>query len=218
MRGFQSTPGDSRSMLLRAASIAWLILISAATIINHVSLSSLATQTSASAQGSQVVTLEARLTDLSQRLDALLKLPVALTQARYETDSKTLEQRMTAIEIGLEQRLTAASLSSLETRIDQLTTRLDKPNQTTPVPVRSRVTHPTKPTQAADLPFTVMGIELRGGERFLSILPTGNAAFSEIRVLRPGETDSGWRLQAIDGQTAVFQRENDGQTHRLTLP
>lgn len=50
MRGFQSTPGDSRSMLLRAAGIAWLILISAATIINQVSLSSLATQTSASAQ------------------------------------------------------------------------------------------------------------------------------------------------------------------------
>ena len=155
---------------------------------------------------------------LLQRLDALLKLPVALTQARYETDSKTLEQRMTAIEIGLEQRLTAASLSSLETRIDQLTTRLDKPNQTTPVPVHTRVTYPTKPTQTANLPFTVMGIELRGGERFLSILPTGTAAFSEMRVLRPGETDSGWRLQAIDGQTAVFQRENDGQTHRLTLP
>ena len=36
MREFQSTPGDSRSMLLRAASIAWLILISAATIVNHV--------------------------------------------------------------------------------------------------------------------------------------------------------------------------------------
>ncbi|MGO1273444.1 MAG: hypothetical protein ACTMK5_16955 [Pseudomonas helleri] len=201
MRGFQSTPGDSRSMLLRAASIAWLILISAATIINHVSLSSLATQTSASAQASQVVTLEARL-----------------TQARYVADSKALAQRMTTIESGLEQRLTAASLSSLETRIDQLTTRLDKPNQTTPVPVRSRVTHPTKPPQAASLPFTVMGTELRGGERFLSILPTGKAAFSEMYILRPGETDSGWHLQAIDGQTAVFQREADGQTHRLTLP
>ncbi|RUT42369.1 hypothetical protein WG29040_01945 [Pseudomonas sp. PAMC 29040] len=218
MRGFQSTPGDSRSMLLRAAGIAWLTLISAATIVNHASLSSLATQASANVQASQVVALEAGLTELNQSLDTLQKRPVALTQARYETDSKTLEQRMTAIEIGLKQRLTAASLSSLETRIDQLTTRLDKPNQTTPVPVRTRVTHPTKPTQAAGLPFTVMGIELRGGERFLSILPTGNAAFSEMRVLRPGETDSGWRLQAIDGQTAVFQRENDGQTHRLTLP
>lgn len=218
MRGFQFTPGVSRSMLLRVTPIAWLILISAATIVNHVSLSSLATQASANAQASQVVALEARLTDLNQRLDVLQKRPVALTQARYEADSKTLEQRMTAIEIGLEQRLTAASLSSLETRIDQLTTRLDKPNQTTPVPVRTRVTHPTKPTRAAGLPFTVMGIELRGGERFLSILPTGNAVFSEMRVLRPGETDSGWRLQAINGQTAVFQRENDGQTHRLTLP
>lgn len=218
MRGFQFTPGVSRSMLLRVTPIAWLILISAATIVNHVSLSSLATQASANAQASQVVALEARLTDLNQRLDVLQKRPVALTQARYEADSKTLEQRMTAIEIGLEQRLTAASLSSLETHIDQLTTRLDKPNQTTPVPVRTRVTHPTKPTQAAGLPFTVMGIELRGGERFLSILPTGTAVFSEMRVLRPGETDSGWRLQAIDGQTAVFQRENDGQTHRLTLP
>ena len=218
MRGFQSTPGDSRRMLLRAAGIAWLTLISAATIVNYVSLSSLATQASANAQASQVVVLETRLTDLSQRLDSLQKQPVALTQARYVADSKTLEQRMTAVESGLDQRLTAASLSSLETRIDQLTTRLDKPNQTSPVPVRTRVTHLTKPTQAANLPFTVMGTELRGGERFLSILPTGNAAFSEMRVLRPGETDSGWRLQAIDGQTAVFQREDDGQTHRLTLP
>src|SRR3546814_4699252 len=84
---------------------------------------------------------------------------------------------MTAVESGLDQRLTAASLSSLETRIDQLTSRLDKPNQTTPVSVRARVIHPTKPTQAASLPFTVMGTELRGGERFLSILPTGTTAF-----------------------------------------
>ena len=218
MRGSQSTTAVSRSMLLRAAGITWLVLTSAATIVNHVSLSSLATQASANAQASQVVALETRLTELRQRLDSLQKQPVALTQARYEADSKALAQRMTAVESGLDQRLTAASLSSLETRIDQLTTRLDKPNQTTPVPVRTRVTRPTKPTQAAGLPFTVMGIELRGGERFLSILPTGTAAFSEMRVLRPGETDSSWRLQAIDGQTAVFQRENDGQTHRLTLP
>lgn len=217
MRGFQSTPGDSRSMLLRAAGIAWLTLISAATIVNHVSLSSLATQASANAQASQVVALETRQTELNQSLDTLQKRP-AVTQARYEADSKTFEQRMTAVESGLDQRLTAASLSSLETRIDQLTSRLDKPNQTTPVPVRTRVIHPTKPTQAASLPFMVMGTELRGGERFLSILPTGTAAFTEMRVLRPGEADSGWRLQAIDGQTAVFQRENDGQTHRLMLP
>ena len=218
MTGSQSTTAVSRSMLLRAAGITWLVLTSAATIVNHVSLSSLATQARANAQASQVVALETRLTELSQRLDSLQKQPVALTQAHYEADSKALAQRMTAVESGLDQRLTAASLSSLETRIDQLTSRLDKPNQTTPVSVRARVIHPTKPTQAASLPFTVMGTELRGGERFLSILPTGTTAFSEIRVLRPGETDSGWRLQAIDGQTAVFQRENDGQTHRLTLP
>lgn len=112
MRGFQSTPGDSLSMLLRAASIAWLTLISAATIVNHVSLSSLATQARANAQASQVVALETRLTELSQRLDSLQKQPVALTQAHYEADSKALAQRMTAVESGLDQRLTAASLSS----------------------------------------------------------------------------------------------------------
>ena len=90
MTGSQSTTAVSRSMLLRAASIAWLILISAATIVNHVSLSSLATQASANAQASQVVALEARLTDLNQRLDVLQKRPVALTQARYEADSLSL--------------------------------------------------------------------------------------------------------------------------------
>lgn len=204
-----------RVTLMRVATITWVLLISAGTVVNHVALSNLATQTSASAQSTQVAALETRLAKLSQQIEAQRQPPDALTTTRYESEHQAIEQRVSAIERSLEDQLTTESLSPLLTRIEQLESRLDKAAQTPPAPARTRTSQPSKPRTAAP-PFKVMGLEMRGGERFLSILPTGAPAASRTGVLRPGESEAGWRLETIEDRTAVLQ--NNGQVLRVVAP
>ena len=65
-------------------------------------------------------------------------------------------------------------------------------------------------------PFRVLGVELRGGERFLSITSTAAASLAGARLLREGDADGGWHLQSIEARAAVFRV--DGQVQRLAVP
>lgn len=205
----------SRVTLMRVATITWVLLISAGTVVNHVALSNLATQTSASAQSTQVTALEARLTELSQQIEAQRQQPGALTTTRYESERQAIEQRVSTIKRSLDDRLTAESLLPLLARIEQLESRRAKATQIAPAPIRTRQNQASRP-KAAVPPFKVVGLEMRGGERFLSIQPAGGASSPLTGVLRPGESEAGWRLETIEDRTAVFQ--NNGQVLRVVAP
>ena len=118
------------------------------------------------------------------------------------------------IEQSLHDHPAADSLLALQARVEQLEARLARP-----APVRSpsppRVAAPVNP-QPVEPPFQVIGAELRGGERFLSILPSGGVAVAQLRLLGVGETEAGWSLEAIEGETAVFRHGVD--TRRLIVP
>ncbi|MBO9333116.1 hypothetical protein C1I89_32805 [Achromobacter pulmonis] len=209
-----SLPGSAprRATLLRVAVITWGVLISAAALVNVVALAKLSEQAQASAPGSQVAALEGRLTELGQRIGQAQQQPAALPQARYDTDRRALEQRLAVIEQTLGERLPADSLLPLQARIEQLEAKLTA----RPSPAAStRPRTPAKP-KPIEPPFQVIGAELRAGERFVSILPSGAAALAQARLLRPGEDEAGWRLEAIDGAIAVFRHGE--QTRRLPVP
>lgn len=55
-------------------------------------------------------------------------------------------------------------------------------------------------------PFTVVGVEYRGGERFLSVAPPGSTRLSQLYLVRPGDTIDGsnWRLSSLDDNRAQF--------------
>ncbi|MCK2094581.1 hypothetical protein [Thauera aromatica] len=201
--------------LLRAATITWLLLISAAVVIDHVALSGLATQVETNAPGLQVAVLEKRLAELVQQVEHARQQPDALPQARYEAERQALEHRLNAIEQALGSLPTADNLLPLQARIEQLEMRASTPRPATPAPPRPRVAAPAKP-KAIEPPFQVIGAELRAGERFLSILPTASGALSQVRLLRPGEAEAGWHLETIEGNTAVFRHGDD--TRRLPVP
>ncbi|WP_339420731.1 MULTISPECIES: methyl-accepting chemotaxis protein [unclassified Pseudomonas] len=63
-------------------------------------------------------------------------------------------------------------------------------------------------------PFTVVGIEYRGGERFLSVAPPGSTQLNQIYLIRPGDAVAGtaWRLNALDGRSARFDVAGTPQT------
>lgn len=53
-------------------------------------------------------------------------------------------------------------------------------------------------------PFRVLGVELRGGERFLSVTPITTGSLAATRLLRKGDAFGDWRLHSIDAHVAVF--------------
>jgi hypothetical protein len=57
-------------------------------------------------------------------------------------------------------------------------------------------------------PFAVLGLEHRGGERFLSVAALPVSTLAQVHLLRVGDQVSGvpgdWRLEQLEGMTAVF--------------
>jgi len=200
--------------LMRAATITWLLLISAAVVIDHVALSGLATQVETSAPGLQVAVLEKRLAELVQQVEQAQQQPDALSQTRYEVEHQALEQRLNAIEQALGSLPTADNLLPLQARIEQLEIRHSAPRLAAPPAPRPQAA--SQQPKAIEPPFRVIGAELRAGERFLSILTAASGTFSQVRLLRPGEAEAGWHLETIEGSAAVFRYGDD--TRRLPIP
>lgn len=69
-----------------------------------------------------------------------------------------------------------------------------------------RNTTDQKLSTIAQPPFTVVGIEHRGGERFLAVGPPDTTQLSQISFIQPGDTVAGttWRLKALGGNSARF--------------
>lgn len=215
MTGFPEVGTRSRAPWVRAAVITWLLLISAATLVDHVVLSRLSEQAEGNAQGAQVAALESRLAELNQQIEQERQQPAALPQARYDADRQALEQRLASVEQAMGERL-SEGLLPLQRHIDQLEARLNKARQAAPTQALPRPSPAPKPKAAEPPPFRVLGLEIRGGERFVSILPAGAEALSQARLLRAGESEAGWLLESIDGRVAVFRSGNEVQ--RLAPP
>jgi len=210
---------QSRARLLHVAAATWLLLISAAVIIDHVALSRLADNVQASAPNIQVAMLDSRLADLERRMDAADRRPASLTQDSFDAARQALEARLVTLEQAASTQATAADIALLQRRLEQLEVRVREVRQVPPLAAAPARRPP--PAEAArpatpEPPFRLLGIELRAGERFLSIAPVGARSLAEARVLRLGETESGWQLEALEGRTAVFRF--DGQTRQLALP
>ena len=207
--------GDRRrTTLLRVAVATWLLLISAAVLIDRVALSNLAEQAETRAPGVQVAVLEGRLADLAEQVELARQQPAAVAQARYETEHRAVNQRLADIELALGERLLASDLRPLQDRLAQLEARqTQRPiSQATP---RPPVTATLRPKPAGPS-FQVLGVELRADERFLSIRPHGANALSQIRLLRVGEEEGGWRLESIEDGSATFLQA--GESLRIAVP
>ena len=76
---------------------------------------------------------------------------------------------------------------------------------------------PTAKREPPPLPFRIVGAELRAGQRSLSVAPSaGSYTSDQLEVLLPGDAVGPWRLQAIEGNAAVFQAGD--QTRRVAIP
>lgn len=212
MPGSESRPHGT---LMRIAAVTWMLLISAAVVINHVALSGLAIQVETHAPSQQVAVLEKRLAELTRQVQHVQHQPSALPQARYEAERDALELRLSALEDSRGSQPATDYLLPLQARLEQLEMRLSAPPPASPTPPRPRAAAPAKP-KTIEQPFRVIGTELRADEQFLSILPAAADALAQARLLRAGEAEAGWQLEAIERNTAVFRHADDSR--RLPIP
>lgn len=203
-----------RATLLRVATATWLLLISAAVLIDHVALSNLAEQAETRAPGAQVAVLEGRLADLAEQVELVRRQPAAVAQARYDTEHQAVTQRLADIELAQGERLVAGDLRPLQDRLAHLEARqAQRPiSQAAPRPPAPETPRP-KPAGPS---FQLLGVELRADERFLSIRPHGANTLSQVRLLRVGEDEGGWRLESIEDGSATFHRA--GENLRIAFP
>lgn len=95
-----------------------------------------------------------------------------------------------------------AGIEALEKRVSSISVRRTAP-QAQPVSKPSQKKTAPKPVVMTP-PFDVVGIEVRGGERFLSIAPAGSTRLDQIALIRPGDVRQSWRLEKIGQSTAEF--------------
>lgn len=215
MTAIPGTPQHRRLQLLHVTVATWLLLVSATVVIDHVVLSNLAEEAKNHTPTMRIAVLEGRIDDLAQQLEQHRQRPTALPQTRYESERLALDQRIAAVEDALGDHPTTDELRSLLARLERMEARLATARPTPSASVRPRPPAPVKP-RPIEPAFRVIGVELRAGERFLAILPIDAAALAQVRLLRPGEAEAGWRLEAIQGDTAVFRHGDE--TRRLTVP
>ena len=220
----------------RTTLIFSLCLIALASVLayeNH-QLSLVSNNLAATADKDSLNALLSRLTTVDERLDTVDGKHL-VTNDDFRSGQQALSNRIDAIQAyakqaskntqDLSMRVTAAeeqvmvlkaSIEMIEIRLQELS----KPLTTEPpviAPLPKPVIRKKPPPAPQPPPFTVIGIEYRGGERFLSVAPPGSTQLSQINLIRPGDgvTGTAWKLKSMDGRFAHF--EVAGLSRTLTV-
>jgi len=104
-------------------------------------------------------------------------------------------------------------VQALQDRVSDIEARMKR--TAAPAAAPRRIAEPAKP-KVPEPPFDIVGVELRGGERFLSVAAPRAPSVLDVWLLREGDAVGAWHLLAIEAHAAVFRV--DGQTQRIALP
>ena len=200
--------------------VAWLLLVSALAIVDHVRLSRSRDAHGPTAPSPQIVELERHVAALEASVSTIRRQPVPVTAARYEAAERAQDARFARIETSLANVVHMTDVAPLGEQLTHLKAEVWRLRHTLPPRplARERASSPGSVRHPVEVPppFVVLGTELRGGEEFLTVAPRDAQSLFEVRVLRQGETDGNWTLEAIEGRTAVFVTAN--RVERVPIP
>ena len=166
-------------------------------------------------------TLDTLQRDLSALRDAQEKLQYSLKDLKQMVDTgeqqaNTLDpmldqwaQEIQEMRDGLAERATVKDLTALSGRFEHVEQQLLelKTQPSLPPPTSSankpKKTAPPKPVPLSP-PFSVLGVESRGGERFLAVAPHDSRSLIDVRLLHSGEHLGAWHLKVLEPHSAIF--------------
>ena len=166
-------------------------------------------------------TLDTLQRDSSALKDAQEKLQYALKDLKQMVDSgeqqaNTLDpmldqwaQEIQELRDGLTARATAADMTALRARLEQVEQQLlELKNQPSTPPSTSSTAKPKQTAHPKPIslspPFSVLSVESRGGERFLAVAPHDSRSLMDVRLLHSGEQIGTWHLKVLEPNSAIF--------------
>ncbi|ROM50891.1 MULTISPECIES: chemotaxis protein [Pseudomonas] len=166
-------------------------------------------------------TLDNLQRDLSALKDAQEKLQYALKDLKQMVDTgeqqaNTLDpmldqwaQEIQEMRDGLADRATVKDLTALSGRFEHVEQQLlELKTQPTLPPPTSSANKPKKTARPKSVPlsppFSVLGVESRGGERFLAVAPHDSSSLIDVRLLHAGEQFGAWHLKVLEPHSAIF--------------
>lgn len=166
-------------------------------------------------------TLDTLQHDASALKDAQEKLQYALKDLKQMVDSgeqqaNTLDpmldqwaQEIQELRDGLAARATVADMTALRARLEHVEQQLLELNtQPSTPPPTSSATKPKKTARPKPAPlsppFSVLGVESRGGERFLAVAPHDSRSLMDVQLLHSGEQLGAWHLKVLEPNSAIF--------------
>lgn len=201
------------AVVLQSLMWLWLISLSVFAALSYQTMNDQADQT---LLDSRLQRLEAQAVGLAETIEAIQQRPVVATAADLKDTRERLEARAAQVETTLSGYAAAEDLQALRTEVEQIKTRQTVARAAASAQPRVP-TRPTAKPEPPPLPFRIVGAELRAGQRSLSVAPNnGNFTPDQLQVLLPGDAVGPWRLQAVEGNTAVFQAGD--QTRRMAIP
>ncbi|MBN3043695.1 hypothetical protein H4F47_12310 [Pectobacterium brasiliense] len=195
---------------------AWLSVLTVFIGLSYRAIAELAERKQVDARMQQIHVLEESVTELADSMQALEARPVPASTTALQGMQQNLETRIAQIEQKQENQASTQAVQTLRDELERLKSQqaVARPSP----PTTHRTASPTATTPRKILfPFRILGLELRAGQRMVSLAPaSGKLSSNQIQLVSLGETVDQWRLDAIEGNTAIFSRA--GQTRRLAIP
>ncbi|EER59582.1 conserved hypothetical protein [Acidovorax delafieldii 2AN] len=212
MNAPQSAQRSTAAVVVQSLMWLWLLGLSVLVALGYQAMND---QTDQERLDSRLQRLEAQATGLAETIEAIQQRPAVATAADLKDTRQILEARAAQVEKSLSGYAAADDLQALRAEVEQIKTRQTAARA---APAQPRATNKAaaKP-EPPPLPFRVVGTELRAGQRSVSVAPSsGDFTPDQLQVLLPGDALGPWRLQTVEGNTAVFQAGD--QTRRVAIP
>lgn len=212
MNAPQSAQRSTAAVVVQSLMWLWLLGLSVLLVLGYQAMNDQADQ---ERLDSRLQRLEAQATGLAETIEAIQQRPAVATAADLKDTRQILEARAAQVEKSLSGYAAADDLQALRAEVEQIKTRQTSARA---APAQPRATNKAaaKP-EPPPLPFRVVGAELRAGQRSVSVAPSsGDFTPDQLQVLLPGDALGPWRLQTVEGDTAVFQAGD--QTRRVAIP
>lgn len=211
MNPTQSLRRPTFTVVVQSLLWLWLIGLSVFALRGHQAINDQADQ---QRLDTRLQRLEAQVAGLAATMQ---QQPAAATAAGLQDARQALEARIVQAEQALGGYATAEDVQALRTEVEQIKVRQATARAAAPTQRRTPSQPATAKSEPPPLPFRVVGAELRAGQRSVSVAPsTGDFTPDQLQVLLPGDALGPWRLQAIEGNAAVFQAGD--QTRRVAIP
>lgn len=210
------TPRVVRKVRLLSVSGGVGVLLIGAVLVSHqVALTALSDAANSDTQILQLQTLEERFTAFEALRASEQQRPAPAKQADFVAFQRTIGEQLSALESALAGRATANDLQTARDQLRELKDAMKAIQAASAEPKPSRRPSAKPPTLVAP-PFQILGLESRGGERFLAVAPLDVPSLEYAQLLRAGDSFGDWQLDAIERQEAVFRINS--QSRRLAVP